>query len=102
MSDRIDTAGSKLASAVTEDATVFSVETVRGPQWTTRQADMGFGIVIGDELAEVMTVTDISGTSTMQTFTVVRAVWGQARAYGPRESVRLSNPARLHIPDLPF
>lgn len=99
MSDRIDTAGSRLASAVTEDATTITVETVRGPQWTTNQADMGFGIVIGDDLTEVMTVTNISGTSNPQTFTVTRGAWGEARSYGAAEAVRLAHPTVLHIPD---
>lgn len=99
MSGRIDTAGSRLATAVTEDATTFTVETTRGPAWTTSRADMGFGIVIGDELAEVMTVTGISGTSSRQTFTVVRAAWGEARPYDAAASVRLAHPTVLHIPD---
>jgi hypothetical protein len=96
---RIDTAGSRLASAVTEDATTFTVETVRGSRWTTDHANMGFGIVIGDDLTEVMTVTRISGTSNHQTFTVTRGTWGEARSYGAAETVRLAHPTVLHIPD---
>ena len=99
MTLRIDTAGSRLATAMAKDATTFSVETACGPAWTTNRADMGFGIVIGDDLAEIMTVTGISGTSSMQTFTVVRAVWGEPRPYDAAAPVRLAQPAVLHIPD---
>lgn len=99
MSYRIDTAGSRLVSAVSEDATAFTVETTRGPQWTTNRADMGFGIVIGNDPTEVMTVTGISGTSSPQTFTVTRGAWGKARSYGAAEAVRLAHPVVLHIPD---
>lgn len=99
MTGRIDTAGSRLAAAVTETATTLTVETVCGPVWTTDRADMGFGIVIGDDLTEVMTVTGISGTTSPQTFTVIRGAWGEARLYDAAASVRLAHPTVLHIPD---
>ena len=97
MTARIDTAGSRLATAVDEGTTTILVETVRGPVWTTDRADMGFGIVIGDDLTEVMTVTGISGTSSPQTFTVKRGAWGEARPYGAASSVRLSHPVTVAL-----
>jgi len=89
-SDRYDTAGSSLASAVTSSATSLSVATSAGPVWTTAAGDLPLDIVVGGER---MTVTAISGASSPQTFTVTRSVAGVVKSHGAGEDVRLYQPA---------
>jgi hypothetical protein len=73
-----DTAGSELAAGITSTATSLSVATTSGPVWTDDNAEDGFDIMVGGER---MTVTDVSGTTSPQTFTVTRSVNGVVKAH---------------------
>lgn len=83
---KYDTAGSELASAIDDDDTTLSVATTVGPLWTTTDAEDGFDVIIG---GEVMTVTDVSGASSPQTFTVTRSVNGVVKAHAIGAPVKL-------------
>ena len=85
---RADTDGSSLASAVSSSATTLSVATT-GPSgilWTTAAADLPFDIAIAGER---ITVTNVTGSSSPQSFTVTRAVNGVSKAQSSGADVRL-------------
>ncbi|GHA28607.1 hypothetical protein GCM10010372_30490 [Streptomyces tauricus] len=89
---RLDTDGSELAAGVSASATVLSVAVTDGPTWITTAtypAEFPFDIRVG---GEVMTVTGISGTSSPQSFTVVRAVNGVEKAQASETVVELAQP----------
>jgi hypothetical protein len=92
--NKADTAGSELASGINTTATSLSVTTTIGPVWTDANAEDGFDIYIGGER---MTVTDISGTSSPQTFTVTRSVNGVVKSHLAGAAVRLWTPPRLGL-----
>lgn len=73
---RYDTVTSTLVAGVSSSATTISVANI-GEPWTTDPIQMPIPILISGEL---MNVTAVSGTSTPQTFTVVRAVNGVVKA----------------------
>ncbi|MEU6279725.1 hypothetical protein [Streptomyces sp. NPDC047028] len=89
----VDTDGSELAADATSTATSLSVATTDGPVWvdsTTYPAEFPFDITAGGER---MRVTGISGTSSPQTFTVVRSLNGVVKAQTDGTDVRLADPA---------
>jgi hypothetical protein len=85
---RADTDGSTLASSATSGATSLSVATTSAatPLWTTAAADFPFDIAIDGER---ITVTNITGGSSPQTFTVTRSVNGVVKAHSSGVDVRL-------------
>jgi hypothetical protein len=84
---RVDTDGSTLHTSVSSSATSLSVDTASGfPLWTTTAADFPFDIAVGGER---MTVTNITGSSSPQTFTVTRSVNGVSKAQSAGADVRL-------------
>jgi hypothetical protein len=85
---RADTDGSTLASSATSGATSLSVATTSSstPLWTTAAADFPFDIAVGGER---ITVTNITGGSSPQTFTVTRGVNGVTKAQASGADVRL-------------
>lgn len=86
---RADTAGSTLAAAVsTTTATTLSVATTTGPLWTT--SGFPFDIRVA---GEVMTVTAVSGSTSPQTFTVIRSVNGIAKTHASGTAVSLAQAA---------
>jgi hypothetical protein len=88
---RGDTDGSELAAGVSSSATMLSVSTT-GPSgliWTTVAADFPFDINVGGER---MTVTDITGSSSPQSFTVTRSVNGVVKSHSAGADVRLWTP----------
>lgn len=87
---RADTAGAELASGATSTATSLSVATTAGPLWTTAAGDRPFTIRVG---GEVMTVTNITGASSPQTFTVTRSVNGIVKSQLSGADVRLATPS---------
>jgi hypothetical protein len=94
---RLDTAGARLAAAVSASATTLSVETTSGPLWITtagRPGDFPFDVRIA---GEVVTVTAISGTSSPQSFTVTRATNGVSKAQALHADVRLDTPLILAL-----
>lgn len=91
--DRYDTAGSELASAVVSTtATSLSVkvstDAIAGAAtlWTTTAGEFPFDIDCGGER---MTVTNITGSSSPQTFTVTRSVNGVVKTHVVGTTVRL-------------
>jgi hypothetical protein len=87
---RIDTGGATLTSGITTSATSMSVTTAAGGRpWTTSAGDMPFDITVGGER---MTVTNITGASSPQTFTVTRSVNGIVKSHLAGTSVELANP----------
>jgi hypothetical protein len=83
--DRYDTAGSTLTSDVTATATSLSITS---PQtlWTTVGGEFPFDVFMGGER---MTVTTITGSTSPQTFTVVRSVNGVTKPQLAGTSLRL-------------
>lgn len=92
---RVDTDGSSLASAATSTATTLSVATASGfPLWTTAAGDFPFDVAIAGER---VTVTNITGSSSPQSFTVTRSVNGVAKAQSSGADVRLWTPPVLAL-----
>ncbi|MEU3161413.1 hypothetical protein ABZ753_28895 [Streptomyces griseoincarnatus] len=83
---RVDSGTSTLTSAVTAGATTLSVS-AQVP-WSTSPVDVPLDIQAG---GEVMRVTAISGTTSPQTFTVVRAVNGISKPHAAGTPVRLAD-----------
>ena len=76
--DRYDTGGSTLAAGATSTATSLSVATAAGNAlWTTDAAAFPFEInIAGERIA----VTNVTGVSSPQTFTVARSINGVVKA----------------------
>ena len=84
---RWDTGGSSLNSSATSTATSLSVATATGNAlWTTDSAAHPFDIAVAGER---MTVTNVTGSSSPQTFTVTRSVNGVVKAQSSGADVRL-------------
>jgi hypothetical protein len=62
--------------------------------WTTIASDMPFDILMG---GEQMTVTNITGSSSPQTFTVTRGVNGVVRSHSAGEDLRLFSPTNISL-----
>lgn len=71
-----DTLASELGSSATTTATSLSVAVTSGPLWTT--GAVSFNVMIGGEL---IPVTNISGATSPQTFTVTRSANGVVKAH---------------------
>lgn len=95
---RVDSAASSLAAAVASGATTLSVAVADGVLWRTGTPPGGSAdiqVTIGDVGAgERMTVTDVSGAGSPQTFTVTRGVNGINRDWPAGATVRLWRPGR--------
>lgn len=92
-----DTDGAQLVGTISASAVSIQVRTVNpsSPLWTTNPADFPFDIEVSPagNSGERMTVTNITGSSSPQTFTVTRAVNGVSRSWPPGTDVRLFQPA---------
>lgn len=92
---RLDTSGSALALGVDSDDTSLVVATDSGKAvWinsSDRPQDFDFNIVVG---GEVMTVTDITGSTSPQAFSVTRSVNGVVKSHSAGADVRI---ARLAV-----
>ena len=89
----VDTDGSTLHANATSAATSITVDTTAASPtylWTTNAADFPFDILVSGER---ITVTNITGTSSPQTFTVIRSVNGVAKAQTAGTAVSLFYPA---------
>jgi hypothetical protein len=94
---RVDTDGSVLYHSCSATATSIQVEVVAGAPlvyWTTNAADFPFDIAVGGER---MTVTNIVGVSSPQTFTVTRSVNGVVASHNAGEAVSLFTPAIVSL-----
>jgi len=91
---RVDTVGSSVAVLVNDSTTTVTVNSDDEYLWTTDPAEFPFDVNIGGER---MTVTAITGTSSPQTFTVVRGVNGVFSFHGPGVDVRLWTAAHVSL-----
>jgi hypothetical protein len=95
-----------LASGITTTATALSVASTGGVLWTTSAADRNTGlngagefggglfIVIG---GEVMRVSNLTGASSPQAFTVVRSVNGVVKTHSAGAPVQVYQPIRVAL-----
>lgn len=90
----LDTDGSSLHAGITATATSMQVDAVAGPLWTTASGDFPFDVSLG---GEVVTVTNITGSSSPQTFTITRAVNGISKAQTALTDIRLTHPMILSL-----
>jgi hypothetical protein len=92
-----DTDGSSVYGNPSATATSIQVATTgaHSPLWTTAAGDFPFDIEVslGGTSGERMTVTNITGSASPQTFTVVRSVNGVVRAWSTGADIRLFQPA---------
>ncbi len=88
---RYSSDGSTLDTGVDSSATSLQVATGSGRLWS--DADGAFDVRVG---GEVMTVTAVAGTSSPQTFTVVRSVNGVMKAQPAGTAVALDRP-RVYV-----
>jgi hypothetical protein len=84
---RYSSDGTTLFAGVNSTATSLSVSTPSGPKWS--HADGDFAIRMG---GEVMTVTNVTGTGSTQTFTVVRSVNGVVKSHAFGAEITLDHP----------
>lgn len=91
---RLDTGGSALAVAAGPSDTTLTVSVTSGPLWTTSAGDFPFDAVVAGER---VTVTNISGASSPQTFTVTRSVNGVSKTLPVGSDVRLYQPLILAL-----
>lgn len=101
--NRVDTDGSTLHAGINSSATSLSVDTtVLTTQsvnlWTTTAGDFPFDIMMG---GEQMTVTNVTGSSSPQTFTVTRSINGVVKAHTAGESINVYDYAIVALDD-PF
>lgn len=90
---RLDSGTSKLTSNPTSTATSISVTTTNPfDLWTT--TDFPFDITVA---GETMRVTNITGASSPQTFTVTRSINGVVKAHTANTEVHVLNPFRLGL-----
>ncbi|GGV80505.1 hypothetical protein [Streptomyces thermoviolaceus] len=90
---RIDTDGTILDGDVGPADTTLRIGVTADTPWITADEDPGafpFDILVGGER---MTVTAITGTTSLQTFIVVRAVNGVTKAHAAGQPVQLADPA---------
>jgi hypothetical protein len=93
-SARYDTPGAELASSATSTTTSLSVSASGGMLWTTDPASFPFFAEIG---GEQVSVTNITGASSPQTFTVARSQNGVVKAQSAGTPVRLWKPSRYAL-----
>lgn len=91
----LDTGGCELTSNITATATSVDVTTTGTKRWVdsaTYPTDFPFNIRVGGIGGEVMRVTACTGTTTSQTFTVIRSINGVVLAHTAGDDVRVANP----------
>jgi hypothetical protein len=92
---RMDTGGSTVNAGINTVVTSMAVATAAGNQlWTTTAGDFPFDIIVGGER---MTVTNITGSSSPQTFTVTRSVNGVVKSQIAATDVRLFTPCYVAL-----
>lgn len=92
---RPDTNGSTLHANITSSATSMQVDIADTKSlWTTSAGDLPFDIVMGGER---ITVTNVTGSSSPQTFTLTRSVNGVVKAQTSGTDVRLWQPMTLGL-----
>ena len=91
-----DTGGSTLADDMTPTSTTVRVATTSpaSPLWTVDPAQFPFDVTV---TGEQMTVTNITGASSPQTFTVTRSVNGVVKTHQVGDDIRLTHPMILAL-----
>ena len=86
-----DTDGSTVHASISNSATSMQVDTTNAasPLWTTSAGDFPFDILVSGER---ITVTNITGSSSPQAFTITRSVNGVTKAQSAGTDVRLFFP----------
>jgi len=93
--DRFDAENSTLAATMTTTATSVSVASAANTQiWTTVAGEFPFDVLVAGER---MTVTNITGASSPQTFTVTRSVNGIVKTHASGEKVQLFKTPRFAL-----
>ena len=82
---------STLAAGVNATATSLSIATAGTPLWSTSAGDRPFDISIAGER---LTVTNVTGASSPQTFTVTRSVNGVVKSLPVNSPVSLADTPR--------
>lgn len=97
----VDTDNSTLTSGINAYVTSLSVTSTGGVVWTTNSADWnpalnggGLYLLVG---GEEMRVTNITGASSPQTFTVARSTNGVVKAHLAGTAVHARNPVRVGL-----
>lgn len=94
-SSRYDSGSSSTTSTVSTTATSISVSTSTAADlWTTDPAHFPFDVVAGGER---WTVTNVTGSSSPQTFTVIRSANGIVKSHQAGTPVSLHRPARYAL-----
>src|SRR6185295_9597978 len=84
---------STLTAGVSSSATSLSVTTATGNAlWRSGAVNFDIGVA-----GEQMTVTNVSGTSSPQTFTVTRSVNGVVKAQATSATIKLWRPGRWSL-----
>lgn len=92
---RYDAENATTAAGATTTATSLSIASAANTElWTTDAAAFPFDVIIGGER---MTVTNITGASSPQAFTVTRSVNGVVKTHVIGEKVRLFNTPRYGL-----
>lgn len=86
---RYDSATSTLHAGINSSAVSMQVDVADGVLWTTSAGDFPFDIMVSGER---MTVTNITGSSSPQTFTVTRSVNGVSKSQAAAAQVSLFFP----------
>ena len=93
-----DTDGSTLHAGITSGAASMTVDTTANvpafPLWTTAAGDFPFDVILG---GEIVTVTNITGGASPQTFTITRSVNGVVKAHSAGEDIRLAHPMIISL-----
>ncbi|MFF0426915.1 hypothetical protein ACFYUJ_21185 [Streptomyces sp. NPDC004520] len=89
-SGKCDASSSQLTGPLTATATSFSVTTSDGPAWITAPGEFPIPLIVG---GEEMRATAISGSTSPQTFTVVRSVNGVVKPHAAATPVAVARPA---------
>lgn len=87
INDRYSNSTTTLNAGITSTATTLQAAFTSGPRWTI--ADGSFDIMVAGER---MTVTNVTGTTSPQTFTVTRSVNGVVKAQSSGASITLYDP----------
>jgi hypothetical protein len=90
---RFDSGSSTLAFGYTSSSTSLIVSST-AELWTTSAGDFPFDITVS---GEAMTVTNITGSSSPQTFTVTRSVNGVVKDQAAGAEVHVLNPFRIGL-----
>lgn len=91
---RLDSEGSLLTVGVDSDDVTLTVETTAGEPWTTAAGSFPFDINVG---GEQMRVTNITSSTSPQTFTVVRSINTVSKSHTAQAPVSLWRPGVMAL-----